>query len=239
VLLPGEELVYNVSYATVNLGQIRIRVLGKKGVDGGSAYVAQANIDSYRGVPLVDLHAIYDNLIDERVHSRWFMSRMRGDNGWDTVTYSFDYPGRKILVRSRPAPGDGRASDDTLGIEGFCQDGLSLFFFAREGVARRQAVTVPTVVNEKKGTTSFEFTAARSGEEIDAVDYPVDVLYFRGEAGFVGVFGLSGEFEGWFSNDAAAVPILAKMKVLIGNIRIELMRWTREGWSPPRHPEED
>jgi hypothetical protein len=84
----------------------------------------------------------------------------------------------------------------------------------------------------------IDFDGARTKEEIEAVPYPVDVLHFEGEAKFVGVFGLTGGFEGWFSNDAARVPVLAKMKVLIGNIRIELVSWKRTGWTPPRYPSE-
>jgi hypothetical protein len=57
---------------------------------------------------------------------------------------------------------------------------------------------------------------------------------FDGRADFVGIFGLTGGFEGWFSNDEARVPIMAKMKVLIGSVTIELMRWNRPGWTPPR-----
>lgn len=238
MFFPGEELIYNVSYATVNLGQVRIRVLEKKTDQGRTVYSAEANIDSYKGVPFVDLHAVFDNLIDDRVHSARFRSRIRGDNGTDTVSYSFDYPNKRLFVLNRPAPGDGNSFDDTLAIESFYQDGLSLFFYARQEVRNRRQVSVPTVVSEKKGTTSFDFTAERMDEEIDAVDYPVDVVYFRGEAGFVGIFGLTGEFEGWFSNDDARVPILAKMKVLIGSVRIELMKWNREGWNPPIYRKE-
>lgn len=231
----GEELIYNVSYSAVNLSQVRIRILQMKNRDGGVVYVGQANIDSYRSIPFVDLHAIYDNLIDMTVHSEWFQSRFKGDNGWDTVTYSYDYPGKSLFVATRPAPGDGPNLDDTLDVESVYQDGLSLFFYARSQVRNKLKITVPTVVNEKKGTTSFDFLAERTSVEIDAVDYPVDVVFFRGKAGFVGIYGLTGDFEGWFSNDEARVPILAKMKVLIGSVTIELMKWKREGWTPPEY----
>lgn len=224
-----------MSYVGVNLGQIRMRLLGTRDSAGTTVHAAQANIDSYPGVPFVDLHAIFDNVFEEPIRSRRFLSRMKGGNGWDTVGYDFDYAGRRTIVRGRPAPGDGKAFDDTLSLEAPTQDGLSLFYYARQEAGRRQNTTVPTVVGEKKGNTTFEFLAERTDEEIDALEYPVDVLYFRGEAGFVGIFGLSGEFEGWFSNDEARVPVVAKMKVLIGSVRIELMRWKRDGWSPPRY----
>lgn len=235
----GEELIYNVSYSSVNLGQVRIRILRREDRDSGAVYVGQANIDSYKTIPFVDLHAVYDNLIDATIHSEWFQSRLKGDNGWDTVTYSYDYPGKSLFVATRPAPGDGKTIDDTLTVDSYYQDGLSLFFYARSQARNTLKVTVPTVVNEKKGTTSFDFLGERTDVEIDAVDYPVDVVHFRGRAGFVGIYGLSGDFEGWFSNDDARVPILAKMEVLIGSVRIELMKWKRGGWEPPASPGND
>ncbi|MEE8115035.1 MAG: DUF3108 domain-containing protein, partial [Nitrososphaerales archaeon] len=74
----------------------------------------------------------------------------------------------------------------------------------------------------------------RSTVETDFVDYPVDVIGFEGRAEFVGIFGMTGDFEGWFSTDEARVPILAKMKVIIGSVTLELMQWKRLGWKPPR-----
>jgi hypothetical protein len=70
--------------------------------------------------------------------------------------------------------------------------------------------------------------------EIDAVDYPIDVVGFEGNAEFVGIFGLTGGFDGWFSNDEARVPIVAHMKVILGSVTLELMSWKRPGWTPPR-----
>ncbi len=239
ILSVGEELIYNVSYVSVNLGQVRVRILEKKTEQGRAVYVAQANIDSYPGVPFVDLHAIFDNIIDERMHTTWFRSKIRGEQGIDTVSYLYEYPDNRLVVVKRPAPGDGNAVNDTLPLESFYQDGLSILYYARQGAASKKRVSAPTVVSEKKGTTTFDFLAERTSEEIDAVDYPVDVVYFKGEAGFVGIFGLTGDFEGWFSNDDARIPIVGKMKVLIGSVRIELMKWSRGGWSPPRYPEDD
>jgi hypothetical protein len=83
-------------------------------------------------------------------------------------------------------------------------------------------------------STFLNFKREHTSVEVDAIDYPVDVIGFDGHADFVGIFGLTGGFEGWFSNDEARVPILAKMKVLIGSVTIELMKWSRPGWSPPR-----
>jgi hypothetical protein len=95
-------------------------------------------------------------------------------------------------------------------------------------------MNIPTLINEERANTYIDFASRRTSVEIDAVEYPIDVVSFDGAADFVGIFGLTGDFEGWFSNDVARVPIMAKMKVIVGNITIELMRWTREGWNPPK-----
>ena len=45
---------------------------------------------------------------------------------------------------------------------------------------------------------------------------------------------LKGSFEGWFSDDEARIPIVSKMNVYVGNVVIELVKWKRPGWVPPR-----
>jgi hypothetical protein len=70
--------------------------------------------------------------------------------------------------------------------------------------------------------------------EIDALDYEIRTVHFQGEANWTGVYGITGKFDGWFSDDEARVPIRAKMKLYVGNADIELVRWKRPGWTPPK-----
>jgi hypothetical protein len=114
------------------------------------------------------------------------------------------------------------------------QDGTSILYYARAHVRDQLGVRVPTLVRGKVGYTNFYFPAERTTEEIDAVNYPISVLEFEGFAEFEGIFGLTGDFTGWFSDDDAAIPIKAKMKVILGSITIELKEWKRAGWSPPQ-----
>jgi hypothetical protein len=99
-------------------------------------------------------------------------------------------------------------------------------------------MNIPCLVTEQKVNTYIDFTnQQRQTVTLDAVDYPVDVIGFEGTAEFVGIFGLTGDFEGWFSNDDARIPIVAKMKVIIGSVTLDLVSWNRPGWTPPRAPE--
>src|SRR5206468_688120 len=60
----GEELTYNVSYASFDLGQVRILLTDRSVREGITYYRAITYIDSYKGVPLVSLHAVYEDTID-------------------------------------------------------------------------------------------------------------------------------------------------------------------------------
>jgi hypothetical protein len=233
VFVPGEELVYNVRYGFFDLGQVRIRVL--RAVPRGSslAYEGKGLIDSYPKIPFVDLHAVYESLIDTGMFSCRFAGRQKDNDQWDFSRYSFDYPARRVFIEV--GTHDSVVTKrDTLAIDTSFQDGLSLFFFARAKLFSGEKVNLPTIIKEEKVNTYIDFKDEHTTVDLDAAGYPVDVVRFDGHMDFVGIYGLTGGFEGWFSNDEARVPIQAKMKVLIGSVTVELMRWNRPGWSPPR-----
>ena len=234
MLQTGEELTYNVSYASFDIGRIRIKVTDSFVRNNETYYKASANIDSYRGVPFVDLHAVYASVMDQSVYSTSFSARDKENDRWREWTYTFDYPDSCIKIQEGIWKQKNIFKRDTLRVDTLFQDGLSLFFLARRFLFEQTTMNIPTFVKEKRGTTVLRFPGDRTSEKIEAVPYPVDLIHFEGKAGFVGVFGFTGDFEGWFSNDAARVPVLAKMKVLIGNVRIELTEWKRAGWAPPK-----
>ncbi len=234
VLVEGEELVYNVRYAIVDLGQVKIRVLSKTQTPDYLAYHSVANINSYRGVPFVELAATYESDMDSVVYSYAFVGKNKEGKVWDFARYKFEYDNKRVLVEK------GRKDTiverrDTMSIDRHMQDGLSLFFYARDQLFSGKRMNIPCFVAEQKVNTYIDFSRhERKSVDLDAVDYPVDVIGFDGSAEFVGIYGLTGDFEGWFSNDEARIPIIAKMKVILGSVTLELVSWKRPGWTPPR-----
>ncbi|HXX63083.1 MAG TPA: DUF3108 domain-containing protein [Bacteroidota bacterium] len=233
VYVEGEELIYNVRYGFIDLGQVRIRTVASKRTGSSVVYQGKALIDSYPKVPFVDLHTVYESMMDSTGFSHDFVGRTKMDGQWDVVRYLFQYD-RKRVVIEMGVRDSVMGSRDTLSIDTLYHDGLSLFFFARQALYCGQQLNVPTLIKEKRAKTLINFKAEHTSVDLDGVDYPIDAVHFDGNMNFIGIFGLTGDFEGWFSNDEARVPILAKMKVLIGNVTLELMKWTRPGWSPPR-----
>ena len=110
-----------------------------------------------------------------------------------------------------------RTQPDTLRFSGdHVQDGLSIQYFARARVHQQQLTTVPIVTYRKTGSTSFRFGTKATEKKITAISKPVRVAEFDGRLDIKGLFRLTGDFKGWFSNDSAAVPIEAEMNVILG-----------------------
>ncbi len=236
VYVEGEELVYNVRFSFIDLGQIKITTVRKVTGEGYSGHLTRAWIASYKSIPFVSAEATFESVVDSGTFSRSFLGRSREGDNWSFARYTFYYDREYGLLEFGPR--DSLITRrDTMALTGSVQDGLSLFFWARERLHSGKVLSVPCIISEKKARTTIDFLTERESVEIDAVDYPIDTRHFIGSGDFVGFYGLTGSFEGWFSNDEARIPIMAKMQVFIGNVTVELMEYKRAGWTPPRGEE--
>jgi hypothetical protein len=243
MLQVGEELEYSVHYAFFNIGTIRFKVTNKEERGGRTVYHAYAFMDSNPSLSwLVDMHVRFYSEIDQDAFSYGWISE---DSSSKKVSYRkmrFDYENHKMYFEWGEKLNSGERKPtglDTITITNDCQDGLSLFFYARAHALQKMQANIPTFIDTNKVTTKINLKVKQEAEEIDAVDYEVDVNMLDGFADFVGVFGLTGAFEGKFSNDVASIPITARMKVFLGSIRVELKSWKRNGWMPPKATVED
>jgi hypothetical protein len=238
MLQVGEELEYSVHYSFFNIGTIHFKVTDKEERNGRVIYRACTIIDSNPSLSwLVDLHIRFYSEIDQDAFTYRWLSE---DSTSKKVTYRkmrFDYETHKMyfewgekLRTNEYKKTDGRI----INITNNCQDGLSLFYYAREHAIEKMQTKISTFVDTNEVIANINFGVEHLEENIDAVDYPVDVIKLEGRADFVGVFGLTGGFEGVFTNDAASIPITARMKVILGSVKVELKSWKRGNWIPPK-----
>lgn len=230
----GEDLLYVVKYSLFKLGEVRIKVIDKKEEKGITYYKTIAYIDSYPGIPFVNLHQIYESNVDINYHSNYFRGLVKGDEYTTFTEYFFDYKRDMIKVKKGKVKPFTIWTDSIGRAEKKYQDGLSIFYYARMNLGKKYSIKVPCFVTEKKVNTNINFYNEAIPIEIDAVNYKIDCNYLDGNTDFISVFGLTGYFQGWFTNDEASIPVVAKMKVLIGNITLELKNWKRAGWNPPK-----
>lgn len=231
---PGEELVYRVSYLNITLGTVRSVAEPYTTLDGQRRAKVKVYIKSHPNIPFINLNAIYDSWMDTLLtHSYKFNANTEVEDGkWEFDQYVMDY-GKGVMklekfrdkqkVQSKEVPAPKRYND-----------GCSLLFAARSMLYSKKSYKIPTVIMDEPVTTVINFQGTIGETEIDAVDYPIRTVYFNGDANWTGIYGLTGRFEGWFSDDEARIPIKAKMKLYVGSATIELMSWKRGSWQPPR-----
>jgi hypothetical protein len=231
----GEELTYVVKYSVLKLGEVKILIKDKKTINGKTFYITYAYIDSYSGIPFVNLHQIYKSYLDTNIYSDYFKALIRTDDYTAYTEYDFNYNKSVIHVKKGKVNPPEVWTDSTTSADKKYQDGLTIFYYARLNTGQNKKEKIPCFVTEDKVYTKINFYDQVEGISIDAVDYDIACVRIDGETDFISVFGLTGYFEGWFTDDDAAVPVLAKMNVIIGNITVELMSWKRKGWKPPEY----
>lgn len=232
----GEEMTYEVSYLLLRLGTIKTKVAAIDKVNGKPQFKIEAHIRSYKGIPFTTISTIFQSTMNSHAYSESFGTReWYQDTTHKYINYTYNRKKDVVYISERIGDKKNMLNYDTLKLENKrYQDGLSLLFYARSNVFAKHEEKVPTLVYRTKADTYIRFGRERTSVEISAVDYPIDVIKLDGEAGFTGIFGLTGGFKGWFSADSACVPIFAQMRVIVGNVNIELIKWKRPGWNPPK-----
>lgn len=227
----GEDLTYIVKYAFLNLGEVRFKVLEKTKINRKPVYKTIASIDSYPDLPFVSIHQIYESYIDSSLFPLKFFAKIFGD---DTAFVEYNFTEDSKVKMKKGKHGSSKLTlDSTTHVDYRMQDGLSILYYARTNFGEQRTVSVPCFVNEKEEAAVINFFNESEPISIDAVDYEIDCHRLDGRTDFVSVYGLTGDFEGWFSNDSFSVPIRARMNVIIGSVNLELIKWNSELWNPP------
>lgn len=230
----GEEITYVVKYGLFKLGEVKLQILERKEKNESFFYKTRAYIDSYSGIPFVDLHQIYESDFNSGEFSNYFRHTEREKDYVKFTEYFFDYTNKTVHIKKGKYKPYQIWTDSTTEVNNYCQDGLSLFYYARLNTGIKKSVDVPCFITEKFVSTRINFYDTIDKISIGAVDYDIPCCHLDGYADFVSIFGLTGNFEGWFTNDEHAVPTIAKMKVVIGNVTLELKSWRKKNWNPPK-----
>ncbi len=231
----GEELVYSVKYTFIKLGELKFKVLEKKVESDKTYYRVMVYINSDESIPFVDLHEIYESFYNIGNYSDLFKATHRTKDYFRFSEHDFDYKNNKIYVKKGTLKPYLVEIDSTCDLRHSFNDGLSLFYYARIMSGSKHKETIHCFINEQKVKTYINFYNESESIKIDAANYLINCVRLSGFADFSGVFGLNGDFEGWFTNDIYKVPVYAKLSVLLGNITVELISWRKKGWKPPKY----
>jgi hypothetical protein len=228
----GEEYTYLVKYAFLNLGEVKTKVFAKEKLDGKTIYKAIAFIDSYEGLPIVNLHQTYESWFDSTLHPVYFQTLLFEETDTSYTKYFFKEENRIHVIKGKLSNSEP-SLDTTVIVNGKFYDGLSLLYSARYNFDELDSIALQCYVSEDTSTTIINYYQDKEEISIEAIGQTIGCRRLDGESSFTGVYGLTGYFEGWFSDDEQRVPISANLQVLIGNVKVELIDWKNEQWQPP------
>jgi len=235
VLEDGEELYYEVYYSFINIGWAKFsteRVTGKSNV-----FICRSKLKSNDALPIVDVNYEFESefeVIGLNIKPKKFTAYEYKDSKKSIVTYIFNYDSAYIAIKKTGFEGNVEV-DKVIKSASVFQDGLSIFYFARLNSHLNESKYVPVLMHVDTALMKINFNNQKTDTDIDAVKYDINSIHIDGYSYFIAVFGLTGDFEGWFSNDEAKIPLKAKLQVKIGNITLELNQWKRKNWTPPKY----
>jgi hypothetical protein len=236
VFEPGEELRYAVRWKFVRLGTMVVRTVRDSSCRTPEETRVTMAVASNPDISIIAIREWNESIINT-VSLSSVRFRGKHTNGDETVLISQTYdPASRLMTHVvTDASTLRQVRADTLRDCEPYVEGPALLFHTR-AIARSLGIfDVPTCVNGKVGNTRLRFGGKIEEITIGAVRRPVRTRAFDGCAEWTGgsSAGVSGAFAGWMSDDDAAVPIKAELKILVGSITLELESWIRPGWTPP------
>lgn len=235
VFSEGEELNYIVYYGFIKLGEVKMRITGRTAENDNTVYSSRCVMRSYSGIPFVSLNSVFESDMvfnGKEVYSKKFKATEYKEDAVVTVEYKFNYDSDFVHVQK--INGGKVEIDEKIHFNKNIkfQDGLSLLYNSRLNSFSTENFLIPVFMNEAETSVSYYFSSKAEDVSLSISDDDIKSVKCSGVANFTGVFGLSGEFAGWFSDDDARVPLKSQMNVLIGNITLELDSYKRAGWNP-------
>jgi len=242
VLFTGEELYYEVNYSFINIGWAKFTT--EKVPDKENFFICKAKLKSNNSMPIVDID--YDfiseiELKDKNIITHRFTAYEYKDGNKSTLICDFNYDSAFVILK-KTGYDNNIEIDKKIITSTWFQDGLSIFYYARDFVnfAKRHQgevnvnIDIPVLMHTDTSRMSIKVHTKKTDVSISEVDYDIASVYLEGISYFTAVFGLTGEFSGWFSDDVARIPLKAKLQVEIGSITLELKSWKHGSWQPPK-----
>lgn len=223
-----ETFRYEVTYGFFRLGEVRVTLLSDTLYDGRLHHHLKTEMESNPSIPFMSkeidhFHSLFfvneDGLPVESIY--WKNNLDEGK--MEEIIYTFDRDNGKVYYKEED---DSR---DTLDLVEPATSGHVIFYFSRLFAGSNQDFKLPVYVTKKAGFVLAENSTRKEVRNYAAFEEPIEAYMLRGSTQDIeGPFGFSGNFRAWFLTDDLRVPLEARVKVFLGNVKIKIVEYTRE-----------
>lgn len=226
-VIAGEVLRYKVKWSFIGLGTVVIRQIT---ADSGKVLV-QMTVQSAPGLRFIDVNFNDQTYVSEQSQSIEEETIYSGKDLGEKTVYWFDRKTGHIMMED--SLNGTRTKRDSLRWEKECYDALGLLMHSRRFAGSCLSTSLPTLNDYKIDQTEVSYANAIEDIEVDAFGAPRRCHLVSGIPRWVGrsFAGIKGPFRGWITDDEAAIPLRAKVEILLGSIVLELESYECPGRS--------
>jgi hypothetical protein len=221
----GEEFIYSVKWSIFRLGTLRLRINDTLRVQGEKVTHTQFFIDSNPLLFFINHHSVYESYFDDRFNTLYFRFDEKIDDVPFDAEYRFDYSDSLISIQITDEKNPSNQIRKAIRFEKKVYDGTALLYALRFHAGASRSDTVRFLSNDRIETVIIRFNSRSFPVSVRFQKNPVLCHYLDGRVFEKTVAGLKGKFQAWISTDWQRVPVMARLKVFIGHVTIELEDW--------------
>ena len=226
----GKILRYKVNWSFIRLGTVVIEQLADSSEE--HSFQLRMTVKSTPSLPFINLDFVNRTLLSFERQSVSEETVMSGEDRKNITVYRYDSKRRQVYVEETEQGGTVRR--DSIPTDSPCYDALGLFMLSRGLNGSGLSLLLPTLNDYAINPTEIRLTREPEEVEVDAIPFPVKCRRVVGNAKWVGksFAGMKGSFEGWITDDEAAIPLKAEVEIFLGSVTLELESYERPGWNP-------
>jgi hypothetical protein len=222
-----EYLEYHAFWGFINLGSIKIWT-----ETDGEYVKSRFKMDSNPWLFFISVHYEFESefKIDSLLDARFLIYEMK--KGRKVVTV-FERKGDKIVATQKDLETGEIIEVTEKGTRSF-YNGITAFYLTRKLSGSNQKLTLPILIQLDVKDVEVNFHNENSN-----LKFSGSLIRTKKISGFVpfvaeDIAGVTGDFVAYYSDDSARIPIRAYFKTSVGNVKVELVKWSRGEWQPPQ-----
>jgi hypothetical protein len=235
-----EYLRYSVSYLGIRIGTIEVRnngLIDDESPGIGRIEDTRITLRTFSGIPFLSVLTEFVSRTDGEgyfVESTTF-DRQKGE--WAYYQAVRDTGTHEIIVErgySKEITADSvyNVEIDTIQSTYPVHDALTFLSLLRASVDGDTTMTVEVLIDRDIENIRIDMPVNVDTIKVRAFEDPIESYHVTGSIEFTAIHGLSRKYQTWVSRDGNRVPLLGRVHIAIGSVKIELETYTKSEMTP-------